>query len=156
MFRKMTFLAALTIAGLLLAACGADPAYGGAGSNFQGDSSETAVELPAGDADRGRQLFAQQVKQAGGPPCLVCHSLQPSEVKVGPSLAGLASRAAAREPGKTAEQYIRESIQQPNAFIVPDNPKFQANGRSLMPEGLANQMSPQDLADLIAYLLTLR
>jgi hypothetical protein len=71
-------------------------------------------------------------------------------------LAGVADRAATREPGKTAEQYIRESIQQPNTFIVPDNPAYKgANGKSLMPEGLANLMSPQDLADLIAYLQTL-
>jgi len=32
----------------------------------------------------------------------------------------------------------------------------QANGKSVMPDGLGNQMSPQDLADLIAYLQTLR
>ncbi len=81
----------------------------------------------------------------------------PGEVKTGPSLAGVADRAATREPGKTAEQYIRESIQQPNAFIVSGRSgKFKgANGKSVMPEGLANLMSPQDLADLIAYLQTL-
>jgi len=40
---------------------------------------------------------------------------------------------------------------------VPDDPKFkQTNGQSTMPEGLGNLMSDQDLADLIAYLLTLR
>ena len=40
---------------------------------------------------------------------------------------------------------------------MPDNPAYKgANGKSLMPEGLANQMSPQDLADLIAYLQTLK
>ena len=55
-------------------------------------------------------------------------------------------------PGETAAQYIRSSIQQPNAFLVPDNPAYVgANGKSLMPEGLANLMSDQDLADLIAY-----
>ena len=81
----------------------------------------------------------------------------PGEIKTGPSLAGVATRAETREPGKTAEVYIRESIQQPNTFIVPDNPAFKgATGKSLMPEGLANLMSPQDLADLIAYLNTLK
>ncbi len=126
---------------------------------FDAAGSDTAAELPAGDAARGEQIFAQQVKQASGSnaPCMACHSLVPGEVKTGPSLAGIAARAASRVPGETAEQYIRHSIQQPNAFIVPDNPAYMgANGKSLMPEGLGNLMSKQDLADLIAYLLTLQ
>ena len=137
----------------------AEATSGGVQAAFQGVGSDPTVQLPAGDAAHGEQLFAQKVKQASGTnaPCLACHSLVPGEVKTGPSLAGVADRAATREPGKTAEQYIRESIQQPNAFIVPDNPAFKgATGKSLMPEGLANQMSPQDLADLIAYLHTLK
>jgi mono/diheme cytochrome c family protein len=137
----------------------AEAASGGVQAAFQGVGSDPTVQLPAGDAAHGEQLFAQKVKQASGTnaPCMACHSLVPGEVKTGPSLAGVADRAATREPGKTAEQYIRESIQQPNAFIDPDNPAFMgANGKSLMPEGLANQMSPQDLADLIAYLQTLK
>jgi len=120
--------------------------------------SDVNTELPAGDVTRGQQLFMQQVKQESGfnAPCLACHSLTPGEIKVGPSLAGIATLAATREPGKTAEQYIRESIQQPNAFILPDDPKYQSNGKSVMPEGLGNAMSPQDLADLMAFLLTQR
>jgi nitric oxide reductase subunit C len=126
---------------------------------FDAAGSDTAKELPAGDAARGEQLFAQQVKQASGSnaACQACHSLVPGEVKTGPSLAGVASRAGTRVAGETAEQYIRQSIQQPNAFLVPDNPAYiGANGKSLMPDGLGNLMSDQDLADLIAYLLTLQ
>lgn len=125
---------------------------------FDAAGSDVNKELPAGDAARGEQLFAQQVKQASGSnaSCTACHSLVPGEVKTGPSLAGVAARAETRVAGETAEQYIRQSIQQPNAFIVPDNPAYVANGKSLMPEGLGNLMSDQDLADLIAYLLTLQ
>jgi DNA-binding transcriptional regulator YhcF (GntR family) len=67
--------------------------------------------------------------------------------------------AGTRVAGETAEQYIRTSIQQPNAFIVSDDPVHNftgTNGKSLMPEGLGNLMSDQDLADLLAYLLTLQ
>lgn len=126
--------------------------------NFEAAGSDVMKELPAGDAARGKKLFAQEEKMASqtNAPCTACHSLVPGEVKVGPSLAGIADRAATREAGKTALQYIRESIQQPSVFIVPDDPKFQANGKSVMPDGLGNQMSPQDLADLIAYLQTLK
>ena len=126
---------------------------------FDAAGSDVNKELPAGDAARGEQLFAQQVKQASGSnaSCTACHSLVPGEVKTGPSMAGVAARAETRVAGESAEQYIRASIQQPNAFIVPDNPAYMgANGKSLMPEGLGNLMSDQDLADLIAYLLTLQ
>jgi hypothetical protein len=82
--------------------------------------------------------------------------LQPGEILTGPSPAGLATRAETRVAGETAEQYIRTSIQQPNAFLVSDDPQYVGNGKSLMPEGLGNLMSDQDLADLIAYLLTTR
>ncbi len=134
---------------------------GGVQPAFQGVGSDLTVQLPAGDAAHGEQLFAQKVKMASGTnaPCTACHSLAPGEVKTGPSLAGVASRAGTREPGKTAEQYIRESIQQPNIYIVSDDPAHNykgTNGKSLMPEGLANLMSPQDLADMIAYMQTLK
>jgi nitric oxide reductase subunit C len=126
--------------------------------NFTPAGSDTTTPLPPGDAARGADLFAQRVKAGNGLnlPCKACHSLTPGEVLVGPSLAGIATIAQTIEPGKTAEQYIRESIQQPNAFIVPGNPAFVANGKSVMPEGLGNSMTAQDLADLIAYLLTLK
>lgn len=135
-------------------------AQGAAGppASFKPAGSDLTTPLPAGNAAHGKDLFTQ-VAQAGNNaklPCAACHSLNPGEIKVGPSLAGIATTAASREPGKTAEQYIRESIQMPNAFIVPGNPKFLSGGKSLMPEGLGNQMTAQDLADVIAYLLTLK
>jgi len=138
-----------------------DAESGGVQAAFEGVGSDLNVQLPTGDATHGADLFSQKAKLASGvnAPCTACHSLLPGEVKTGPSLAGVAGRAGSREPGKTADQYIRESIQQPNAFIVADDPAHNfagPNGKSLMPEGLANQMSPQDLADLIAYLLTLK
>ena len=49
----------------------------------------------------------------------------------------------------------RRSIQAPSEHIVPGG-NFAAGANSLMPANLGNDMSPQDLADLIAYLLTLQ
>jgi cytochrome c2 len=124
---------------------------------FTGIGTDVAVPLPVGDSTRGAALFAQRVRPDSGSalPCQGCHALQPYAIIVGPSLAGLATRAAAREPGKSAAEYIRESIQRPNAFIVPDSPYFSNNGQSIMPTHLGSLMSAQNLADLIAYLLTL-
>jgi mono/diheme cytochrome c family protein len=127
-------------------------------SNFKAVGSDLTTPLPTGDAKRGADLFAQKVKFESGSaaPCKACHSLQPNTVIVGPSLSDIGMMGATMVPGKAAADYIRESVQNPSAFIVPGNEKFVNNGKSLMPEGLGNNMSAQDLADLIAYLLTLK
>lgn len=82
-----------------------------------GDASATArpAARVAGtsDVERGRTLFF--VKG-----CVSCHWKEQRPVaEVGPDLRGLASRAAARRPGMSAEAYVRESIRTPSAFIVP-------------------------------------
>ncbi|MBM4425377.1 MAG: c-type cytochrome [Chloroflexi bacterium] len=110
--------------------------------NAAGTDLET--ELPAGDAARGDKLFNGQEGTYG---CFGCHSLAAGEVKVGPSLAGIAGTAASRVEGYAAEKYIRESIVSPSAHLVEG---FQ----DLMPKTFAQSMTKQDLADLIAYLMT--
>jgi cytochrome c oxidase subunit II len=97
-----------------------------------------------GDVERGRQAF-----QAKG--CVGCHTLSgvPNAVGTnGPGLNGIGTTAATRKPNTTAEAYIKESIENPNAFIAP-GPSWPA----AMPPGLA---SGQDLNDLVAFLLSQR
>ena len=81
---------------------------------------------------------------------MACHSLEPGVRIVGPSQAGLATRAGTRRPGYSAELYIYESITRPNAYIVDT---FQPD---LMPKTFKETLKPQDLANLIAFLLTLK
>lgn len=92
---------------------------------------------------RGSALF-------GGAPgnCASCHSLTPDVVIVGPSLAGIATRAGSRVTGQDAETYIRNSILYPSDFIVPG---FQ----DLMAKNLGAQLSSQQIDDLIAFLMNL-
>lgn len=132
---------------------------------FEAVGSDLTKPLPPGDPKRGEALWNQEVKQASGIPasCKACHSLKPGETLVGPSLSGIATTAAQRiqapdykGQAKTPEEYIRESIQQPNAYIVDPNQFAAAPGVSKMPATLGNQMSAQDLADLIAFLMTLK
>ncbi len=122
---------------LLLAACG-----GG------GDAvDETAV---GGDAARGERLYNQTViGSASAPGCITCHSLEPDVVLVGPSHAGLASRAGNYVPGMSAEEFLRQSIVDPDAHVVEG-----------FPAGVMYQNYGQDLAapqidDLVAFMLTL-
>ncbi|HVU14227.1 MAG TPA: hypothetical protein VHD90_23270, partial [Phototrophicaceae bacterium] len=64
----------------------------------------------------------------------------------------LAAVAGSYVPGENAVEYIHESIVNPNAFIAPGTPAFPPN---LMPDDWAKVLSPQDINDVIAYLLTL-
>ena len=63
-------------------------------------------------------------------------------------MAGLATRSAGQVAGLSAEDYIRQSILDPKAFIVePFDP--------IMPENLVNVVGEENFDDLIAFLMTL-
>ncbi len=98
----------------------------------------------SGNAARGQALFQ------GAATCSSCHDVANGVTIVGPSLKGVASRAGSREPGKSAADYLHESIVTPNAFVVPG---FQPN---VMPQSFAQTLSAQQIDDLVAYLLTLK
>jgi len=100
--------------------------------------------LPAGNAANGEAI----AKGKGG--CVACHSLVPDQVIVGPSWAGVATRAATRKPGYSPDLYLYESITHPNNFVVPG---FQPN---IMPQTFKQTLSPQEISDLIAFLSTLK
>lgn len=89
---------------------------------------------------RGRQLFSTR--------CASCHSLEPGVDITGPSLAGIADRAWQRIPGVGPEAYIRASILYPSNYIV-------AGYADLMQKNFGEQLSSQDIDDLIAFLMTL-
>jgi cytochrome c2 len=98
-------------------------------------------ELPQGDSQAGEQIFSE----TGG--CSACHSLEPGERKVGPSLAGIA-RSTALPADYSPEMYIYEAITSPASFVVAGYPA------NVMPEGYGRRLSKQELADLLAFLMT--
>jgi len=81
--------------------------------------------------------------------CSRCHSTIEDSVVVGPSMAGIASRAGERIPGMDARAYITQSILEPDAYIVEG---FSGN---LMPKNLSEELEEEDIEALVAYLLTL-
>lgn len=92
--------------------------------------------------ERGRYLFSNAPAI-----CSTCHSLQPNVVIVGPSLAGVASRAGSRVDGMSADEYLRNSIVHPSAFIVPG---FQ----DVMQKNFGDVLTSDQINDLIAFLMT--
>jgi cytochrome c len=97
-----------------------------------------------GDPKHGQQIFT------GVGTCSTCHDVAQGIQIVGPSLKGVATRAATRKPGMSASDYLHESIVNPNAYVV------QGFVGGVMPQNFAKTLSAKDIDDLVAYLLTLK
>jgi cytochrome c oxidase subunit 2 len=102
--------------------------------------------------ERGKQLMVQKY------PCGSCHTLTDDGLTgtVGPSLNGIATRAANNVDNrltnsgvKTAEEYIRTSIINPGAYLVPGY-------QNLMPKNFGDPaiMPEDDREAIVNYLLT--
>lgn len=97
-----------------------------------------------GDVARGEALFNETISLA--PACSSCHTGQ--ENAASPDLAGFGAIAGTRVEGESAHEYAFYSIAEPGRFLV---------------EGYGNAMynlydeklTPEQLADLIAYILSL-
>jgi mono/diheme cytochrome c family protein len=102
-----------------------------------------------GPAKEGETLFAQTVigTQAG---CITCHSLDAGVTIVGPSMAGIASRAGSAVAGQSAEDYLRDSILNPNAHLVDGFPA------DTMPNVWGTELTGDQVDALIDYLMTLK
>lgn len=109
----------------------------------------TPTPLPsdASPVDIGKAVYT-----AAG--CAGCHGEPGGAGIVGPNLGGLATRAGSTVPGQSAEDYIHESIVNPNAHIVPECPNGPC-AANLMPQTFGQTLSPAELDGLIQYLLTL-
>lgn len=106
---------------------------------------------------QGQALF-----NATPPACFACHSISPGVNLAGPSLADMRTRAertvadpAYQGKAKNAAEYIHESIVAPSAYLVP-GPTYSAGGRSFMPDNFGQTLTPQQVDQLVAYLMTLK
>jgi uncharacterized cupredoxin-like copper-binding protein/mono/diheme cytochrome c family protein/heme/copper-type cytochrome/quinol oxidase subunit 4 len=111
-------------------------------------SAPQAGQPPAATTESGSQASQVQLvsegKQLFAANCSMCHD---GPNGVGPMFAGMAQRAATREQGKTAQQYIHQSIVDPSAYVVEG---FQDN---LMPKDFGQKFSDQQLNALVAYIM---
>jgi mono/diheme cytochrome c family protein len=81
--------------------------------------------------------------------CAQCHALTSGTVVIGPSLAGIATRAAARVPGYDTQTYLETSILIPDDYLV----EGYAN---TMPTNFGKELTSEEFAALVAYLMTLK
>jgi len=114
-----------------------------------------------GAASADPVALGEAVFKRSPPACFGCHALQQGVTLVGPSLAGLVTRSNAllgspdyKGPAKTPEEYIRESIVNPNGYLVPGQ-TFSMGGQSIMPP-LASVLKPDEIDQLVAYLATFK
>ena len=91
------------------------------------------------DVKRGEQLFLKHPAA-----CILCHSLKGQGSTVGPPLDGIASRGT--------PEYIRESLLEPSKVLAKGYEQLKV---SPMPP-MGDIFSPQELADIQAFVLTLK
>jgi len=108
------------------------------------DARPIPTVLPAGDAANGEVLFTSRI--GNQVECSSCHSLDGSR-GTGPSLLGYGEVAGRRRSGMSAQEYTVRSIVQPGDVVVPGY-------SNIMPSNFGQHLSDQDLADLVAYLLS--
>lgn len=160
-FPLFLLLAGLMASGSALAAgtAAGSATSSGAGSAAPGAGKAAGATSPAGGAG---SAAGEQLLKSAQPPCITCHQLKAGVEQPGPSLAGLAQRAQQRikAPGykgkaKDAKAYLRESILDPNAYVVP-GATYAVGGKSLMPATYGQTMKPEQVNQLVDYLMTLK
>jgi mono/diheme cytochrome c family protein len=92
-------------------------AYVGYAAARKGKDEGALASAGLAQAKTGEQIFT-----AAG--CAGCHTFSPagSTGTIGPNLNQLKTQAGKIEPGKSADEYIRESVEDPSAFIVKGFP----------------------------------
>jgi mono/diheme cytochrome c family protein len=105
-----------------------------------GDDQGALASAGLAQAQTGEQIFT-----AAG--CAGCHTFTPagSNGTIGPDLNDLKAAATKYAKGQTPEEYVRESIVQPDAFLVP--------GFSNAMPSFQGRLTDKQIQTLIDYLL---
>ncbi len=82
--------------------------------------------------------------------CISCHTLKPDITTVGPSLYALNLRAGKLVAELSAEQYIKQSIINPDAYIVS------GYSPAVMFAHYQDELSEEEINAIIAYLMNLK
>ena len=124
--------------------------------NWQAEAVATGVaptpgpgEVSGDPVEHGQALFVSYG-------CAACHKIEGLEAaigQVGPEMTHLATVAADRVAGQAPEEYIRNSIANPGAYLVPECPLGPC--ADVMPKDFGTRLAQQELDDIVTFLLTL-
>ena len=121
------------------------------------ETGAAAPAAPAASALSGDALVAAATAAITKGTCNACHMIPGIEGAVGmigPNLGNIGTDAATRVPGLSAEEYIHQSIMEPDAFIAPDCPTGPCLP-GLMLKNLPELLTPDEITTVVTYLLTL-
>ena len=106
-------------------------------------SSASAEAIPTLDQtqQQGQSVFNLR--------CAQCHALAKDTVVIGPSLAGIATRAQSRAPGYDVQAYLETSILIPDDYLVE-------GFANTMPTNFGRELTSEEFTALVAYLMTLK
>jgi mono/diheme cytochrome c family protein len=127
--------AVIAVLGALVAGCGGEETIGPVAETVEGRAPQ-AQPQPKGDPQAGKAVFTS--KGCGG-----CHTFTPAGTSqtVGPDLDNL--QQYAEKAGQPLDEFTRESITQPDAYVEPG---FQ---EGVMPPWSGTE---EELANLVAFL----
>ena len=134
--RPVVCLVLILLCALIMSGCGADEP----GIAFED------LDFALADAGSGEKLFNQSNDEA--PACAACHAISGESSGIGNSLARIAEVAAARVESQSAREYLYWSILRPGKHLV-------AGYANTMYAAYEDSLEAADIADLIAYLLSL-
>ena len=117
-------------------------------------ATATAPEACAGDQiAKGQELYLNVPDNAAPQAlwCQDCHKIDGlSAGLIGPEHTNLATDAAERKPGTSAEEYIRESISKPQAFVAEN---VDRSTPGLMTNAITEKLTPEQVDSLVCFLL---
>ena len=118
-------------------------------------TGQTEAPAAGGLVAMGQDLFMVAPASVGPQAlwCNTCHQIEGLAAGlIGPDLTHIATDAGTRRPGMSAEQYLRESIVDPEVFIPTGIERATAG---LMTEAITSGLTDEQVDALVAYLLTL-
>lgn len=131
---KRYLIACMLVLSLILTGCAEE----------ESTSITAFANLPAGNVTAGERLYFERIN--GQPKCSDCHSLDGAP-NIGPTLQGFGEIAASRVEGQSAGEYTLQSIVRPWTYIVD-------GFNNIMPNRYTHTMTDQQIADIIAFVLT--
>ena len=96
-------------------------------------------------------IFASFVPETGFS-CATCHYTTSDRRLIGPGLMNVGERTTSYELEMDVETYLRVAIVAPDSFITPAEPPYPTG---VMPQNYSTVLTPEQLEDLLAYLLSL-